>query len=185
MVSLKCPTPNAETDNTNRGSPSDVWLLLDQNLASALLSIISTSILPYVLSLKHYADIWATLAHQLQAPTRSHVVQLKNELYHLSKGDQSMTQYLLNIKSKVDAIAAAGISIDPEEIILHTLNGLPAKYQTFKTAIRTNLQPINLDDLYTLLCSEELNLAHEATQELQSLHLTDNPLALAATRGRG
>ncbi|PKU73330.1 Retrovirus-related Pol polyprotein from transposon TNT 1-94 [Dendrobium catenatum] len=183
--SIKCPLTASDIPHPDRESPYQVWSLLDQNLASALLSVISVSILPYVLSLKHCAEIWATLSHRLQASTRSRIVQLKNELYHLSKGDQSMTQYLLTVKSKVDAIVAAGSSLDSEEIIFHTLNGLPAKYQSFKSAIRTNLQPLSLDDLYTLLCSEELNLAHEASQELQSLQLFDSTLALAASRGKG
>ncbi|KAI0501116.1 hypothetical protein KFK09_016059 [Dendrobium nobile] len=147
--------------------------------------IITPSILPYVLSLKNCADIWATLSHRLQASTRSRIIQLKNELYHLSKGEQSMSQYLLTIKSKIDTILAADSTIDPEDVILYTLNGLPKTYQAFKIAIRTNLQPINLDDLYTLLCSEEVNLAQETSKELQSLHLIENSLALVATRGCG
>lgn len=66
-----------------------------------------------------------------------------------------MTQYLLDVKSKVDAITATDNTIDLEDMILYTLNDLPSSYQLFKTTIRTNLQPINLDDLYSLLCCEE------------------------------
>ncbi|KAI0501744.1 hypothetical protein KFK09_016689 [Dendrobium nobile] len=128
--SIKSPDPSSPTHQTNRESHYQMWSLLDQNIASALLSVISVSILPYVLSLKHCAEIWSTLSHRLQASTRSRTVQLKNEVYHLTKGEQTMTQYLLTVKSKVDAIAATGCSLDPEEIIFHTLNGLPAKYQT-------------------------------------------------------
>ncbi|PKU70250.1 Retrovirus-related Pol polyprotein from transposon TNT 1-94 [Dendrobium catenatum] len=171
-------------DSSNTSSYA-AWQLLDQNLAAALFSIITPSILPYVLSLTHCADIWATLTHRLQASNRSRIIQLKNELHNLTKGDQTMSQYLLTIKSKVDAISAAGSALDPEDVILYTLNGLPTTYQAFKTAIRTNLQPITLDDLYTLLCSEEVNLAQEASKSIQQLQLTDNTTALAAARGRG
>ncbi|PKU80705.1 Retrovirus-related Pol polyprotein from transposon TNT 1-94 [Dendrobium catenatum] len=96
-----------------------------------------------------------------------------------------MSAYLLDIKTKVDAIAAAGTRLDPEDVILYTLNGLPATYQSFKTAIRTNLQPISLDDLYSLLCTEEQNLLQETIKELNATHLTDSTKALTATRGRG
>ncbi|PKU84201.1 Retrovirus-related Pol polyprotein from transposon TNT 1-94 [Dendrobium catenatum] len=82
--------------------------------------------------------------------------------------DCSMVQYLSEIKQRVDAISAAGSTIEPEDIILYTLNGLPYSYNAFKTSIRTKLHPISLDDLYALLCSEETNLA-----------------ALTAFRGRG
>ncbi|PKU75419.1 hypothetical protein MA16_Dca020488 [Dendrobium catenatum] len=96
-----------------------------------------------------------------------------------------MAQYLLKIKSILDSLATAGASIDSEDIIHHTLNGLPALYQAFKTAICTNLQPLSLDDLYTILCSEELNLAHEVTRNLSSLQLIGQSIALAAPRARG
>lgn len=73
--------------------------------------------------------------------------------------EKSMMQYLFEIKSKCDAIAISGSPLSAEDIILYTLNGLSSTYQAFKTTIRTNLQPIDLDDFYALLCSEEINLA--------------------------
>ncbi|PKU77160.1 hypothetical protein MA16_Dca013195 [Dendrobium catenatum] len=99
--------------------------------------------------------------------------------------NQSMSQYLLAIKSYIGAIAATGSPLDPKEVIFYTLNGLPAQYQAFKTSIHTNLQPLSLDDLYTLLCNEELNIAQEATAELQNLHLTNPAMTLVAYRGCG
>ncbi|PKU73790.1 Retrovirus-related Pol polyprotein from transposon TNT 1-94 [Dendrobium catenatum] len=162
-----------------------LWTLLDQNLAAALYSVISPSILPYVLCLDHCSEIWDTIARRLQSSTRSRTIQLRNELHHLSMKNQTMAQYLLSIKSLVDAIAATGSPLDPEEVIFYTLHGLPSQYQAFKTSIRTNLQPLSLDDLYTLLCSEELNMAQEVTADLQNLQLTEPSTALATYRGRG
>ncbi|XP_020679649.1 protein argonaute 1A-like [Dendrobium catenatum] len=52
-------------------------------------------------------------------------------------------------------------------IVLYILNGLPAAYNAFTTAIRASLHPISLDDLYSLLCSEEINIQHRL--------LKDNP----------
>ncbi|PKU79283.1 Retrovirus-related Pol polyprotein from transposon TNT 1-94 [Dendrobium catenatum] len=181
--SCLCPSPHHQTMANELSFQT--WNLLDQNLAVALYSIISPSILPYVLSLDHCAEIWETIARRLQSNTRSRTIQLRNELHHLSMKNQSMPQYLLSVKSIVDAIAATGSPLDPEEVIFDTLNGLPVQYQSFKTSIRTNLQPLSLDDLYTLLCSEELNLAQENTIALQNLHLNDPATALAAYRGRG
>ncbi|KAI0524985.1 hypothetical protein KFK09_004375 [Dendrobium nobile] len=178
-----CPSPNDVSSETEISYQT--WTLLNQNLAAALYSVISPSILPYVLSLEHCTEIWETIAKRLQSNTRSRTIQLRNELHHLTMKNQSMSQYLLAIKAIVDSIAATGSPLDPEEVIFYTLNGLPPQYQAFKTSIRTNLQPLSLDDLYTLLCSEELNIAQEATTELQNLHLHDPATALAAYRGRG
>lgn len=72
-------------------------------------------------------------------------------------GSQTMTQYLSQAKSIVNLITASGKPLDTKDIILYALNSLPLSYQAFKTAIYTSLHPINLDDLYSLLCSEEIN----------------------------
>ncbi|PKU76601.1 Retrovirus-related Pol polyprotein from transposon TNT 1-94 [Dendrobium catenatum] len=185
--SSSIPSDNI-TSATGQSVPNPAytnWILIDQNLAAALYSVISPTILPYVLSVEHCHEIWTILDRRLQSSTRSRIIQLKHELHYLNIKDKTMAQYLLEIKTKVDSLAAAGAPIATEEIIHYTLDGLPSTYQSFKTSIRTNLQPISLDDLYTLLCSEELNLAHETTRELHSLQISGNSTALAATRGRG
>ncbi|KAL0912667.1 hypothetical protein M5K25_018656 [Dendrobium thyrsiflorum] len=133
------------------------WMLIDQHLASTIYSTVFASLLPYILNLESTHEIWRTLELRLQSTNRSRILQLKNELYQLQLGDKTMFQYLSDIKSKIDAIAAAGSSIDAEDIILYTLNGLPSTYQSFKIVIRTYLQPITLDDFYALLCSEQAN----------------------------
>ncbi|PKU82537.1 Retrovirus-related Pol polyprotein from transposon TNT 1-94 [Dendrobium catenatum] len=69
-----------------------------------------------------------------------------------------MLQYVSDIKHRVDAIRAAGSNIEDEDIVLYTLNGLPTSYNAFKTAIRTKKHTIHLDELYSLLCSEEVNI---------------------------
>ncbi|PKU82956.1 hypothetical protein MA16_Dca026925 [Dendrobium catenatum] len=77
-----------------------------------------------------------------------------------------MQQYLSKIKLKVDTLIAAGCTLDTEDVIIYTLNGLPTSYQSFKTTIRTNLPPLSPDDFYPLLCSEETNLENEAARAI-------------------
>lgn len=120
---------------------------------------ISPSILPYVISLDHCAEIWDTLSQHHQSTTRSCIIQLKNEFHHISMKDHNMTLYLLKIKSKVDVIASTKPPLDLKDIILYILNNPPSQYQAFNTAIHTYFQPILSDNLYTLLCSEEQNIA--------------------------
>ncbi|KAI0496236.1 hypothetical protein KFK09_022547 [Dendrobium nobile] len=169
-----CP-PETETDEYNR------WKLVDRNLISAILSTISAPILPYVLTLHTAQEIWTTLERRLQPTNRSRVIQLKSELHQIQMKDKTMLQYLDQIKKIVDSIAAAGSNVDTEDIVLYILNGLPAQYNPFKTAIRTSLQPISLDDLYSLLCSEEINLQHQQNQESQ---ISDHT-ALLSNRNAG
>ncbi|PKU76632.1 Retrovirus-related Pol polyprotein from transposon TNT 1-94 [Dendrobium catenatum] len=99
--------------------------------------------------------------------------------------DRTMVQYLSEIKQRVDAITAAGSHIEPEDIILYTLNGLPPSYKAFKTSIRTKLHPIHLDDLYALLCSEETNLVADNRSDISDHTTTPDPsVALTVSRGR-
>ncbi|XP_020705161.1 uncharacterized protein LOC110116056 [Dendrobium catenatum] len=76
----------------------------------------------------------------------------------------------------------AGSNIDSEDIVLYILNGLPPSYQAFKTAIRTKRGPLSLDELYSYLLTEEINLATETSRQ----HSTSDPnTALYASRGHG
>ncbi|KAI0513781.1 hypothetical protein KFK09_009811 [Dendrobium nobile] len=93
-----------------------------------------------------------------------------------------MVQYLNEVKTLVDQIAAAGGHIEEEDIILYILRGLPQNYQSFKTSIRTMTQPLNLDQLYSFLITEEIHMAND----LPNLAPADTfNTALFSTRGRG
>ncbi|KAI0499908.1 hypothetical protein KFK09_018116 [Dendrobium nobile] len=123
------------------------WTFSDHIIAASLCSTISISILPYVVNLESTAAIWTVLETRFQSSNRSKVIQLKNSLHNISLKNLTMTQYLSDIKIIVDQIAAAGSSVDTEDIIHYILNGLPGSYQSFKTVIRTMLNPISLDQL--------------------------------------
>ncbi|KAI0516472.1 hypothetical protein KFK09_009147 [Dendrobium nobile] len=174
---------NQNADGTFSPNPKYAqWRLTDQNLAAALCSTITASILPYVLDLASTAAIWNALENRFQATKRSKVIQLKNELHHASLKNSSMTEYLTTIKILVDRIAAAGSRVDTKDIILYILNGLPPFYQSFKTSIRTMITPISLDQLYSLLISEEIHVSSDAARATAA---EDSSTALFTYRGRG
>lgn len=87
-----------------------------------------------------------------------------------------MAQYLTEIKVKISAITTAGSSIDPKDNILYKFNELPPSYQTFKTTIRTTIQLVSLDDLYSLLCNEEIHLANEGIKDQSTTQLNHSTL---------
>ncbi|XP_020685525.1 uncharacterized protein LOC110101803, partial [Dendrobium catenatum] len=158
------------------------WSLTDQNLSASICSTISSSILPYVISLDSTAKLWTALETRFQATNRSKVIQLKNALHNVSLKNQSMAEYLSEIKELVDQIASAGSSLDAEDVIHYILNGLPQPYQSFKSAIRTSLLPLTLDQIYPLLMSEEINLPSDAAKFSAP---SDPSVALFTNRGRG
>ncbi|XP_020705413.1 uncharacterized protein LOC110116242 [Dendrobium catenatum] len=149
------------------------WLLVDSNLLSALFSTVSQSILPYIITASSAHEAWTILERRLQPISRSRVIQLKKD----QMKDQLMQQYLTHIKSIVDGISASGSKIDPEDIMLHILNGLPPTFNSFKSTIRNSLLPIDLDTFYALLCNEEIHLQQESLQDQSS---QSNTIALYA-----
>ncbi|KAI0492867.1 hypothetical protein KFK09_027143 [Dendrobium nobile] len=120
--------PDQENEDPNQDLRS--WHVTDQNLATAMCSTISPAVLPYVIHLESTHEIWATLHNRFQASNRSKVIQLKNELHNISMQAMTMTQYLTEIKKIVDQIASAGSTVDPEDVIIYILNGLPPAYQS-------------------------------------------------------
>ncbi|XP_020693857.1 uncharacterized protein LOC110107804 [Dendrobium catenatum] len=154
--SLLCPQEPSESSSIS--SDYKLWKLVDQNLISAIFSTISPLVLPYILYLKTSHETWTALELRLQPTNRLRVIQLKNELHKVQMRYHTISQYLAKIKSLVDNIAVAGSHIDTEDIILYTLNGLPPSYNPFEAAIGTSHQTITLESLYSLLCSEEINL---------------------------
>ncbi|PKU82563.1 Retrovirus-related Pol polyprotein from transposon TNT 1-94 [Dendrobium catenatum] len=102
--------------------------------------------------------------------------------------NKTMTEYLASVKVLVDNINAAGGSVDSEDVLHYILNGLPPNYQSFKTFIRSSLQPISLDNLYSLLRSEEVHQTTDAVKDLSfssTAAPADSTLALFTNRGRG
>ncbi|PKU69343.1 Retrovirus-related Pol polyprotein from transposon TNT 1-94 [Dendrobium catenatum] len=178
------PSPTIRlADGSTSANPSYAqWILTDQNLSASICSTISPSILPYVISLESTAQVWSALETRFQATNHSKVMQLKNALHNVALKTQSMEDYLSEIKTIVDQIAAAGCNLEAEDVIHYILNGLPPPYQSFKSSIRTNPLPLTLDQIYPLLLSEEINLASDAAK----FSIAPDPnMALFSNRGRG
>ncbi|XP_020572372.1 S-formylglutathione hydrolase [Phalaenopsis equestris] len=151
--SFLCPSQFVDpiTDSQVCNSQYSLWILIDQNLSVTLYSIISTPrLMCYTFLLTRRSGI--LLLKYCNQPTA---------------------------KTFVDNIVVAWGKLDTEDIILYTLNGLPATYKASRRQFRSQLHPIDLDDFYSLLCSEEINSASDN----QRSHPYPQPhLALAATR---
>ncbi|PKU84061.1 Retrovirus-related Pol polyprotein from transposon TNT 1-94 [Dendrobium catenatum] len=179
---LAPPDPPLDPSDSSAAASIKTWRIVDQNLQAAFCSTISPPVLPYILHLDTTHEIWQFLENQFQATSRSKVLQLKNVLHHISMKNLSMVQYLTEIKKLVDQIASAGSTIDSEDIILYTLNGLPPAYQSFKTYVRNSPNQIRLENLYAMLISEEIHITADAARSSADVV---QQAALYANRGRG
>ncbi|KAH7864544.1 hypothetical protein Vadar_030766 [Vaccinium darrowii] len=62
-----------------------LWKLIDSQLKSCLNASLTQVTLPYVLGLRHAYQIWDSLGKRYNTITESHVQELKDELYSVSK----------------------------------------------------------------------------------------------------
>mgnify|MGYP003703378157 FL=1 len=111
-----------------------------------------------VLHLQHSAEVWQVLSKRFTTLSRSHIHQLKNQLTNLTKTSQSIEEYLSQIKELADQLALASSPVDAEDLVLITLNGLPAAFDAFKTTIRARSEAISVEELSSLLCSESIHM---------------------------
>lgn len=100
---IPCPLRFISTDDgiTNLNPSYTQWILMDQNLASALFATITPPILPYILNLHTCAEIWEYIEKCLAATNCAQVIQLKGEIHNLSMNNKTMNQNLFDIKIRL------------------------------------------------------------------------------------
>ncbi|KAL0003958.1 hypothetical protein SO802_011519 [Lithocarpus litseifolius] len=87
--------------------------------------------------------------------SRSHVMSLRNELSAVKKGTDTIDGYFQKIKQIQDKLAVVSIFLDDEELLHIALGGLPTKYDSFSSGIRTRSDVLSIEELKTLLNAKE------------------------------
>lgn len=54
-----------------------------------------------------------------------------------------------------DKLPNVSVVVDKKDLLIYTLNGLPSKYNVFRTSMRTRSQLVDFEELHVLLKSEE------------------------------
>lgn len=158
-----------------------LWRLIDSQLKSCLTASLSQITLPYVLGLQSSHQIWVSLSNRYNLLTETHVQELKDQLYSLSK-TSSIDSYIDKIKELAQKLAAAGSPLEDDELVFRTLHGLPKAFNGLRTAvraIRTRGHSISFDELITMLKSEDVQLIHESASDVE----VQNSTVLVATHG--
>ncbi|XP_028055712.1 uncharacterized protein LOC114259876 [Camellia sinensis] len=161
--------PNPEFEN---------WEIIDAHLLSFITATLSPPVFSFVPHLQHCSYVWNALEKRYTSLCRSHIHQLKNKLQTASKPGISMEEYLSQIKIIADQLSLASSIIDDEDLVLLTLNGLLDEYDALKTTIRAKVEPINMEELSSFLCSESIHMENKTKFALS----TDSTVAYSATR---
>ena len=132
------------------------WKNREQAMFTFLNStLISPAILALTMGQKSAIGVWRVLEKRFASISRSHVMSLRNELYAIKKGVDSIDGYFQKIKQAKDRLATVSVFMDDEELLHIILDGLPSEYDSFSSAIRTRSDVLSVEELNALLNYEE------------------------------
>jgi hypothetical protein len=114
------------------------WFTRDQQVLRFLLNSVSPEILTHVTGLDSAAEVWVALKELASSQSRSRIQSLRGSLQNTKKGSLSAGKYVAKKKAIAAELAAAGKTLDKDELIGSILNGLDRSYNSFKTAINAN-----------------------------------------------
>ncbi|KAL4383320.1 hypothetical protein GQ457_15G008320 [Hibiscus cannabinus] len=127
----------------------------DGALASWLLSTVSEEVLPHLIGHNTASEIWNTLHRLYSGKTTSRLMTYRRLLHSQKKGELTMRDYLMKLKSVCDSLASCGEIISEQEHVTAILNGLPPEYDSVITVITANPSPSDLRTVRTILLDAE------------------------------
>lgn len=140
------------------------WIQQDQNVLWWINATLSAPVLAHVVGLTTAREVLFALEKRFASLSLSFSHQSTQD--SVTDYQELVSYYTQRIKHLVGSLAAVLCPVDDEDLIIHTLNGLPAEYGPFKTSIRTHSSPISLEEIHVLLLCEELSeeLSLESSQ---------------------
>ncbi|XP_020968050.1 uncharacterized protein LOC110267213 [Arachis ipaensis] len=103
-------------------------------------------------------QIWKRLEDHFASQIKAKVMQLKNKLSTIQIGT-SVTEYVLSIKSTIDALASVGEPIKESDHVNAILHGLTEEYGNVMTSVLAISTSITVGELEALLLAHESMLA--------------------------
>ncbi|KAH7842771.1 hypothetical protein Vadar_009028 [Vaccinium darrowii] len=107
------------------------------------------------LGLEHASQIWEILEQRFNSVSRTHVHDLKRQLYNVTK-TSTLEAYFDTIKQLAYKSAAAGAPVSEEDLIFYTMHGLPTEFDTLQTALSARVGNITFEELVSILNGEEM-----------------------------
>ncbi|KAK5784394.1 hypothetical protein PVK06_038917 [Gossypium arboreum] len=154
-----CPPKTIITNNTTSINPAyQTWLRQDKLLFGALVGTISQKLVPLVLWCTTSAETWTVLVNIYAHPSRGNIKQIKDNLKNISKGSQTIIDYIQAIKIKADELATLGKPLDIDDLIEKVLEGLNDTFRPVINAVNSRDTAITFDELHEKLINRELAL---------------------------
>lgn len=126
-----------------------VWQRTDKFVLSCIKATLSPSTSAHVLGLQTSKQVWGALETLFQQQSQARLDHLRDRLQNIKKGTYSAEEYVAEIKSIADKLAAINHPVSDSELVTRTLNGLQHEqnYLPFVYAIENRERPPSFDDL--------------------------------------
>uniref|UniRef100_A0A2N9ICS1 Retrotransposon gag domain-containing protein n=1 Tax=Fagus sylvatica TaxID=28930 RepID=A0A2N9ICS1_FAGSY len=155
-------------------------------ILSALISSLSETILAYVVKCSTSRDVWITLERMFTTHSRARSMNIHYQLATLKKGDSSVADYFHKFTHLTNTLAVVDQPLPHHEALSFLLAGLGSDYDSLVTSIKTQVQPMSLEDLYGHMFSHELRLAqNQPTVDLSNVSANFTNKGPSNQDGRG
>ena len=95
-----CPIETITVNDVASPNPAyQSWMRQDKLLFGALIGTLTTTVIPLITRATTTKEAWDTLASVYAKPSRGHVKQIKSQLRNISKGSQSISEYMHSVKN--------------------------------------------------------------------------------------
>ncbi|KAK6127519.1 hypothetical protein DH2020_038722 [Rehmannia glutinosa] len=163
---ISCPPATiTSTTGTTTSNPSYIhWIRQDHLILNAIVSSLSPTIISFVATATTSKEAWNSLHNTFAKASRGRIIHYRTQLDNLSKGTQTITEYMQSVKVCVDTLSLMNVNIDPEELIIQIFRGLPDEYKDLHSAIRARETCVSFEELYEKLLSLEAQMNSETVK---------------------
>nr|CAN82380.1 hypothetical protein VITISV_021579 [Vitis vinifera] len=149
------------------------WCRFDRMVLSWMYSTLNPDIMGQIVGFQTSHEAWMALHKIFSASSKARIMQLRLEFQTTKKGGDSMLDYILNMKTISDNLAAVGEPVKDRDHILQLLGGLGPDYNSIVASLTAREDDLSLHSVHSIL------LTHEQRLHLQHSSPTDLPFASA------
>ncbi|RVW72763.1 Retrovirus-related Pol polyprotein from transposon RE1 [Vitis vinifera] len=159
-----CPTLPTSTDATAT-TAHHLWFRQDKLILSAILISVSPTVIPLIATSKTSHQAWTKLTKLYASRSRTRVMQLKEDLTLMQRGNRSITEYLHSVKTIADELALIDALLSQDDITLYVLHGLGSDFRDIVAPIRARESSLSFEELHDLDSRSSKNQSSSTYQQ--------------------
>src|ERR1044072_1115619 len=148
-----------------------LWEQQDSALFAWLLSSLSTSLLPSVVSCIHSYQVWDEIHSLFASQSEAQTTKLRSELKSVSKGTQSVADYLQRIKAIVNTLQMIGDPVSFRDHVDAIFDGLPEDFNPLLAVVFQRGSTHSVQDIEAMIVSLDARLTRSRKKQLQDASL--------------